>query len=552
LSNKYFCAIIRVTVPHKRGRRNGMTYDIYIRISDEGARTKEEVAVQLEEYEKACRAWAEREGVEVGVVERETNVSGSTVVAERRLEHLLVRVEGGESNGILTPYLDRFGRDQIEGCLAWRRLARADGRLVCVNDGLDSLQPGAKLNFQIRMAIAEDYLERTRANFIARQQRAAKVDGKHLGGLPAIGYRRVPKGEPNAGSLVVVEEERKLVRELFHRRARGSNFAELLRWLQAEGIPVKSKTTVKRLLTSRTFLGEVSIQTSVKGEPEILKNAHEPLVTEREWEVAQRRERYPYVRNGSIASQTRLAGLVRCATCGRPMAICGTARKNGVRKASYICTSPVEPKCTRRVGITASTLDAYVGELLSACFLKREPHVAAIMEGDHRYQDALEAVEAAKTEVDAYIEAVSVADVGRDSFKRGLDTRKAALAEARRVLAETPPPKSTKSDRKRKPGPPVTLEEAEPALMREHNARFISKVVIKPGRRGARSNPAERAEVWLVGSDTPLDTATVLPELTVEIEPASAKDVRADLKRAAARGDKSAADYLAATAARAS
>jgi len=489
-----------------------VTYDIYVRISDEGARTKKEVAVQLDEYENACRSWAEREGVEVGVVERETNVSGSTAVAERRLEQLLVRVERGESNGILTPYLDRFGRDQIEGCLAWRRLALANGRLVCVNDGLDSSQPGAKLNFQIRMAIAEDYLDRTRANFVSRQQRAAKIDGKHLGGLPAIGYRRVPKGEPNAGSLAVVEEERGLVRELFHRRAHGANSAELLRWLQAEGVPVKSKTTVKRLLKSRTFCGEVSVQTGVKGEPEILKNAHEPLVTEREWEAAQRPDRYPYVRNGSIASQTRLAGLVRCATCGRPMAICGTARKNGVRKASYICTSPVEPKCTRRVGITASVLDAYVGELLSACFLNREPHVVAVMEGDHRYEDALAAVEAAKAEVNAYVETVSVTDVGRDGFKRGLNARKTALAEARRVLAETPSPKSAQPDRKRKSGPPVTLDEAEPALAREHNARFISKVVIKPGRRGARSNPAERAEVYLVGSDAPLNPARVLSQ----------------------------------------
>jgi len=518
-------------------------FDIYIRISKEGDRTEDELAAQVDEYEQACRHWAARSGEEVGLVVTETNVSGSVAVKDRGLEELILRVERGESVGILTPYLDRFGRDNIEGCLAWRRLALAGGRLVCTNDGVDSAQPGAKLVFQLRMAIAEDYLDRVKANFVARQQRAVKVDGKHLGRTPTLGYRR----DPETGRLTVDERERELVRELFRRRAAGANAAELLRWLRAEGIPIKSKSTVVRLLASRTFLGEVVVQTGVKGEPEVVKN-HEPLVTEREWEAAQHRERYPHTRDGSLASQTTLAGLVRCGSCDQRLKTGGSGR-NGKRVAHYVCTGG---ECSKRVSISAPALDAYVGTLLTASFLNRDPHIAAIMEGDTRYQDALQAVEAAKAEVDAYIDAVNVADVGRDSFKRGLDIRKAGLSEARRVLAATPPPQQAKSDRKRKSDALITLEQAESGVMREHNARFIAKVVVKPGVRGRRSNPAERAEVWLVGAAEPLVPATVLPELTVEIEPASAKEVRADLKRAAARGDKSAADYLAATAARAS
>jgi Recombinase zinc beta ribbon domain len=268
-----------------------------------------------------------------------------------------------------------------------------------------------------------------------------------------------------------------------------------------------------RLLASRTFLGEVSVQTGVKGEPEVLKNAHQPLVTEREWEAAQRPKQHAYICDGSLASQTRLAGLVYCATCGQRLKTGGAGRP-GKRVAQYICTGG---ECPRRVSIASPALDRFVADLLSASFLNRDPHVAAIMEGDTRYQDALEAVEVAKAEVDAYLEAVSVADVGRDSFKRGLDSRKAKLAEVRRVLAETPPRKRSKPDRQRKAGPPVTLEEAEPGLMREHNARFIAKVVVKPGVRGRRSNPAERAEVYLVGSDTPVDPAEVLPAGDAEV-----------------------------------
>jgi DNA invertase Pin-like site-specific DNA recombinase len=171
------------------------TYDIYARISQEGDRTEVELQEQLAIYEGACREWAQRNGVEVGEIVHETDVSGSKPVDDRELGRLLGRIESGESAGILTSYLDRFGRDQLEGCVAWKRIHDAGGRLVCVNDGLDSAQPGAKLNFQIRMAIAEDYLDRVRANFLSRIN--AKADSRaYLACKAPLGYRRDDAGLP--------------------------------------------------------------------------------------------------------------------------------------------------------------------------------------------------------------------------------------------------------------------------------------------------------------------------------------------------------------------
>jgi DNA invertase Pin-like site-specific DNA recombinase len=120
-------------------------FDLYIRVSKLGERSEEEAT---EVYEAQCRAWADRAGVAIDLVAEETDVSGATAVAERKLERLLQRVEGGESEGIITPYLDRFGRDLIEGALAYRRLKLAGGRLVCVNDG--SIRTGPAMSFSFR------------------------------------------------------------------------------------------------------------------------------------------------------------------------------------------------------------------------------------------------------------------------------------------------------------------------------------------------------------------------------------------------------------------
>ena len=104
-------------------------FDIYIRVSQLGDRDEQDAT---EIYEAACREWAEHSDIDIDEVAIDTDVSGSVAVKDRTLERLVRRIENGESDGIITPWLDRFGRDQIEGSLAYRRIKKAEGRLVCV------------------------------------------------------------------------------------------------------------------------------------------------------------------------------------------------------------------------------------------------------------------------------------------------------------------------------------------------------------------------------------------------------------------------------------
>src|SRR5215212_8295477 len=103
-------------------------WDVYVRVSRLGERTEDEAT---EVYEAQCYEWATRNDFTVDEVVDDTDVSGSVAVARRGLERLVQKVEAGESEGIITPYLDRFGRDTIEGALAYRRIKLAEGRLVC-------------------------------------------------------------------------------------------------------------------------------------------------------------------------------------------------------------------------------------------------------------------------------------------------------------------------------------------------------------------------------------------------------------------------------------
>src|SRR6266545_3589754 len=446
-------------------------FDVYTRVSKRGDRDDGNLR-SPELQEAACRNWAATHAASIDETVEELNVSGAKAVAERELERLIKKVEAGESEGIITSYLDRFARDLIGGAVALKRIVEADGRLVCVLDGFDSASPGSEFIFNIRMAIAQDYLSRISEQLVAAQQRAA-ARGVYLARKPPLGYRRKDQVEPRYsdtgqllrdGTLVVDVADKALVRECFRRRAEGANAAELTRFLNAEGIKI-TKSSVIRLLSNRAYLGEAVVQSGKKGAPNVVKDNHPPLITEAEFNAA----------------------------------------KPNARRAQYVCTAE---GCPARASIGAAQLDTYVDSLLMQAAADREPHIAAIIEGDTRYQDALKAVADAQRRLEEFRDDVELVDLlGQDGFKQGLRARKEALQLAREELKLIPPP--TRDPYALPTIPGESFEEWLPRHNREVSARFIQRVIVRPSGRGRRVWPGERADVWFVGSERP---APPLPE----------------------------------------
>lgn len=479
-------------------------YDAYIRVSQTGDRDEEE---STEVYEAQCRSWADRSGVEIDEVVEDTDVSGSVAVSERGLERLVQKVEADDSEGIVTPHLDRFGRDLIEGALALKRIVDAGGRLVAVLDGFDSASPGSELNFNIRMAIAQDYLQRVRSNFQASVDRAVER-GVYVAKTP-FGYRRDEERR-----LVADEDEAGLVVELFERRAEGQNYAELTRWLQSklDGLPPRpdpetgedrrrrtiSKQGVRTVMASRAYLGEARVSSGRNGSPRIIKKNHPPLVTDAQWEAAQIKPAF-VPRNGT-ASGALLRGLVFCATCGKRCKT-GLSGPQDRRRVSYVCTSD---GCSAHASMSAPTLDDHVEDLLMRAAAAHEPHVEAVILGDTRYQDAMEAVEEARVAHQEFRDSVELQrELGVRDFAAGLRVRKEALEVARRDLSKVRPPSPSRNGRHKEAG---SVEEVLAERDRERIAGLVDRVVLKPAgieRRGNPPPPEERADVYLAGADEP-------------------------------------------------
>lgn len=359
--------------------------------------------------------------------------------------------------------------------------------------------------------------ERNRENRIRGSKRFADQGG-FLCGYAPLGYDRLEDG-----SIAPNPEAEPLVREAFRRRAQGTTYRAIRDYLRSAGaeVVVRDERTMKQrkrertpfatisdsgvqhMLASRAFLGEATVQSERKGEPEVRRKAHPAMVTHNEWERAQAAGNGHSTPNGRWSSIVALAGLVYCPEGHRLKT--GAGGRKGKPIAHYSCTAE---HCDSRASVDSGRLDEHVREVLSHAFLHRAPEIVAVMEGDDRYARALESVDEARVEIETYRAEIKVSDVGVEQWKRDVAVRQAALDVARKELRLIPAPRSSK----KQPTLSTPWEDAEPLLMREHNSRFIARVVVKPVGRGRRVPVNERVDVYLSGSDEPY----VAPEPVVD------------------------------------
>lgn len=475
-------------------------FAIYTRASTEGPNG---LSSSPEDQEAEGRKWAERNGVEVAEVVFEV-ASGALAADDRKLGEVIKRCEAGELGGIIVRDERRFARDEIAGGVALDRLVECNARLVATWSGFDSgnITPESRMVFDILMSIGKCERARNRARRVNGARKLAS-EGYYLASSAPLGYdlterREFPNGKLGVGKLAENKKTAALVREVFRRRAEAKeSYVALAAWLTEQGYPT-SKSGVRVLLKNKAYVGTATVTTGKKGggEVEPIPNAHPPLVSHELWERAQVDMPY-HPRGARWSAQARLGGLVRCSGCGRRLSPNGGGKVNGSAVGYYSCTAP---GCTKRAGIRMERLEAVVESILQNAFLRREPHIVAIMEGDDRYERALEAVEQARVELEQFIAEVRVSDVGRDAWVQGKNARQAALDLARKELRKVPAPKTGAQF----PVAEFTFEEAEPGLYREFASRFIDRIVVWPVGRGRRVPVEERASIYLVGAEEPL------------------------------------------------
>jgi hypothetical protein len=327
----------------------------------------------------------------------------------------------------------RFARDVIAGATALQRLVESGARLIAYRTGLDSarLTPEAQLIFNVMMSIGQAERERNKLRRIYGKQKKARL-GVYCAPTP-FGYDR-----DEAGRLVANSDAER-VRAIFHLRADGVGYSEIVRQVELPG-----RGTARQVIRNRVYLGEQRVPSERKGHPIVLSGEESripPLVTEQEWQAANAIQGRPPVRRGHGATAL-LKGLAICGLCGRPLGVNGYGP--GRDKATYVCTR----RGCGRVALAQHRLEPLVLAAVHAAIANDEPHVTATLANDDRYQRALDTLTHAQAALADYRDNIELQQLlGIRDFAEGLRARQDKIETARRALRDTARPAANQAPR---------------------------------------------------------------------------------------------------------
>lgn len=340
--------------------------DLYLRLSlDRDGKTS------IERQDADCSAWCERNGLQV----RQRHVDRGRSGYKRRVKRAgfdaaLEAVTSGAVSTLIVWKLDRLSRQGIgQVGQALDAVDEVGGRIVFVQDGLDTSQPQARMVIAL---LAEQ--ARSESVNIGLRVKAAKsylrASGKWLGGRPPYGLLLDDSGE-----LIHDPERAPVIRRLVDGYLGGTTMVHLARELNADGVepargPSWTAGTVAQLLKSPTLAGLLprtvqrpdgtyTAEVVPYRDPETGDTIEvcEPLITATERAkihalIEERTTEGFHGRRAKRKASALLTGLVWC-ECGARMSASGN---------SYVCGAARNGGSCTGARVMTSRLDAYVSE----------------------------------------------------------------------------------------------------------------------------------------------------------------------------------------------
>jgi site-specific DNA recombinase len=318
---------------------------VYLRVSSLEQREERTIETQHDYLER----YAAERGLEVADTYADDGVSGTIPFHERAEGRRLL--EDARTNligSVLCYKLDRIGRTLLNVVDAHDRLEALGIGLRSAKEQIETTTPAGRLQFQMLAGFAEFERSSIRERTQDGLHRALRA-GKQPGRVP-YGYR-ISEG----GSFEVVEDEARVVSQMFANIAEGSTIYREVRRLNAEGIPAPghrvsgkervpgkrwNTTTVSDMLASPTYIGRHEVK--VNGGREVIAREVPGIVTPALRQRARRtlahNRRTPVGRDGTPTRGRRylLSGLIRCAVCGSPCTA-HSVTNSGKRWQYYAC-----------------------------------------------------------------------------------------------------------------------------------------------------------------------------------------------------------------------
>lgn len=311
----------------------------YIRVSDEGGRGDDLMSPQIQLT--AIRDHCAKRGYELALVLEDIDRTGR-LWKRRQMETAVAMVEAGTADVVVVWKVSRVSRNRLDWAVAVDRVESAGGQLESATEPVDTSTSTGKFTRGMLAELAAFESDRMGESWREVHRQRTEAGLPHY--APArLGYTYT------RGQGYAVNEMAEYVRELYRRYTLGEGVGQLTRWLSISGVTVPKSGAARwtrygvqyfldggfaaGLLYSHDRAcrcGKRSCSNRVH-----TPGAHPPILTEQEWvDYIRARD----ARRGSFtkvrAVRSKLAGVVICAGCGRPMQLQGAGGKSG---AAYVC-----------------------------------------------------------------------------------------------------------------------------------------------------------------------------------------------------------------------
>lgn len=315
---------------------------IYSRYSSHSQRD-----VSIEQQIRACRLFAERQGIEIVGIYEDRSLTGTN---DRRpgFQKMMKDAEKVGWNYVIVYTLDRFARDRYDSVTYKRHLKNHGIKVLSAMENISD-DPTGVLMESILEGYAEYYskeLSRKIVRGMDDNARKCMVNGS----LP-LGYVR-----GDDGRYAIKEDEAAIVKEIYLRVADGDRLCDIINDLNSRGSRTKtgalwSKSSFNRLLSNERYTG-VYIYGKVRtpgGIPRIIDDSLFNAVQYRLHTKANARSDGGPQRRRREDSIYLLTGKLYCGRCQSPMVGISGKSQGAMPYYYYICKGKrIDHTCDRQ------------------------------------------------------------------------------------------------------------------------------------------------------------------------------------------------------------
>ena len=318
-----------------------MNVALYARVSSD----KQDVDLSISAQLRALRDYATRNGHQVireFVDEAETGRTTTRPAFKEMIS--LARRPNKPFEQILVWKYSRFARSREDSILYKAMLKKAGVQVVSINEPFNDTPTGRLLEAIIESL--DEFYSDNLGEEVTRGMRESAARGFYLSSKSPYGYRKVKirDGNKERTKLELEPNEASIVADIFDGIINGKGLIEIVRELNAKGIPGPKgkgwgKTGVYIILTNEIYTGVfVWGKNSKRGnEPVRTDNVCPPIIGRETFLKTQilMKERMPKrVHPRRASSPFLLSGIAYCGYCGK--ALVGKYAKNG-EFAYYVC-----------------------------------------------------------------------------------------------------------------------------------------------------------------------------------------------------------------------